>query len=237
MTSELVSIDIPDEDRELNVVLLELDAPWQSAAPIESILVALERLDLGLARMSVDFEDWSDYDRRAAAAAVWKGVKKETSITLSTADERCRASVSRYDRAPKTGTPVHRNTVTFTLPASEVRSRGLGSVETAIANMAASLDAFAVATATACAPVRFPALADRLPPPRPLSQRAWLHIVADRAWPMMGLPPRLPDPPLRAERRNEGNVWIWSYPDPLRYDTREAIAGMQAFSDQLQGPG
>jgi hypothetical protein len=121
MTSELVSIEIPTDDRELSVVLLELDAPWHSVNQIETVLASLERIDLGLVRMSVDLENWSDYDRRVAAKAVWKGVRKETSITLSSADERFWASVSRHDRTPEIGAPVHRNIVTFTLPACEVR--------------------------------------------------------------------------------------------------------------------
>lgn len=236
MTAELVSIEIPMQDRDLNVVLLELDSPWQTAAQIESVLAALEQLNLGLVRMSVDLEDWSEYDRHAAAAAVWKGVKKETSIALSSADERYGASVSRYDRTPKTGAPVHRNTVTFTLPASEVQARGLENVEQSVAAIAATLGSFTIATASACGPVRFPTLMDCLQPQRPLSQTAWLHVVADRAWPLLGLPARIPGPPLRAERRPDGTVWIWSYADPMRYDNEKAIAGMRAFSDRMVIP-
>lgn len=238
MTSKLVIIDIPPEDRALGVVLLELDAPWQSVAPIEAVLKALEDVDLGLTRMSVDLEKWSDYDRRGAAAAVWKGVKKETAISLFSADGRSRASVLRYDRLPKTGAPVHRNTVTFTLPAEEVRARGLAKVEGAIADVAASLSAFTIAVASnsVCGPKDFPTLRDCLQPLPPLEQTAWLHVVAERAWPLLGVPVRVPGPPLRAERRPDGSVWIWSYADPLRYDTEEAIAGMRAFSDRMNAP-
>jgi hypothetical protein len=46
MTSELVSIEIPTDDRELSVVLLELDAPWHSVNQIETVLASLERIDL-----------------------------------------------------------------------------------------------------------------------------------------------------------------------------------------------
>jgi hypothetical protein len=238
MTSELVNIHIPPEDRALSVVLLELDAPWQSMTPIESVLEALEEIDLGLARMSVDLEKWSDYDRRAAAVAVWKGVKKETAISLSSVDGRYRASVARYDRLPKTGAPVHRNTVTFTLPADEVRARGLAQVERNIADIAASLAAFSIAVASnsVCGPMDFPTLRDCPLPPAPLEQTAWLHVLAERAWPLLGVPVQVPGPPLRAERRPDGSVWIWSYADPLSYDTEEAIAGMRAFSHRMSTP-
>lgn len=235
MSSELVSIDIPPEDRALRVMLLELGAPWHSMAPIESALKALEEIDLGLARMSVDLEVWSDYDRHAAATAVWKGVKKETAITLSSADGRYRASVARYDRLPKTGAPVHRNTVTFTLPADEARARGLAQVEGNIADVAASLAAFSIAVASnsVCGTMDFPTLRDCPLPPAPLEQTAWLHVLAERAWPLLGVPVQVPGPPLRAERRLDSSVWIWSYADPLRYDTEEAIAGMRAFGDRM----
>ncbi|GAB2506853.1 hypothetical protein GCM10027266_26590 [Arenimonas alkanexedens] len=77
---------------------------------------------------------------------------------------------------------------------------------------------------------------DCLQPLRPLSQTAWLHIVAERAWPAMGLTERIPGPPLRSERRPDGTVWIWSYHDPMRYDNEAAISGMRAFSDRMNAP-
>jgi hypothetical protein len=237
INSELVSIDIPPADRALNIVLLELDAPWHSVAPIEDVLTALEQINLGLARMSVDLEEtWSAYDRRAASSALWKGVDKRTAVTLSSADGRRRATVSRYDRMPKTGAPVHRNTVTFTLPAEDLQARGLKRIEANIDTVAASLAAFTVAVASACRPVRFPTLMDSPQPPVPLEQTAWLHVVAERAWPLLGLAVHVPGPPLRAERRPDGTVWIWSYADPLLYDTEEAIAGMRAFNVQMRAP-
>jgi hypothetical protein len=237
MTSKLVSIDIPPADRALYVVLLELDAPWHSVMSVETVAAALEQIDLGLTRMSVDLEEtWSAYDRRDAALAVWKGVDKRTAVTLSSADGRCRGTVSRYDRTPKTGSPIHRNTVTFTLPADEVRARGLECIEANIATVAASLAAFTVAIASnsVCGPLDFPTLRDCPQPPAPLKQTAWLHVVAKRAWSYLGGAVRVPAPPLRAEQRSDGAVWIWSYADPLRYDTAEAIAGMRDFSVQMR---
>jgi hypothetical protein len=116
-----------------------------------------------------------------------------------------------------------------------VQARGLERAEANIATVAASLSDFTVAVASnsVCGPLDFPTLRDCPQPPAPLKQTAWLHILTEHAWCHLGMVARTPGPPLRAERRPDGTVWIWSYDHPLRYDTEEAIAGMRSFSLQM----
>ncbi len=235
MPQALVSLDIPMQERSLQVSLLELDSPWPSQAPIEQVLTALEGIGLELSRMSTDLElSWRPYARTAAAQAVWQGVENRTSVIMSSADGNRRASVARFDRQPKQGPATHRNTVTFTLDAYKVADWGLARIEAAIATLASALPGFTASTASACDPVRFPALFEVLQPPAPLKQSAWLHVLSPRLVARLGGEARLLNGPLRCERRADGGLWVWSYDDPLRYDNEAAIEGMRVFSQLLR---
>jgi len=234
MTHSLVSIDIPAAERQIIMTLNEFGAPWTSATAIEQVLVSIEKLGLGLVRASADLEEtWDSFDPAVAADVVWRGVRGRTAITLASADGAIRASVARYDRQPREGPPVHRNTVTLTLPVNEVAARGLAGVEALIAHLLKSLPGFSIGTASAANPVDYPALFDEPALPPPFVQTAWLHVLAPRFYESLGGAARFLGAPVRTEQRGDGSIWIWAYPDPFRYDTEEALGGIRSLSAYL----
>lgn len=234
MTSRLVNIDIPFAERRLVISLLELDAPWTSAAPVERILAAIELLGLELALASSDLDEtWMSYDRAAAAAAVWPGTKDRTAITLTSADGARRATVARYYRKPRGGPPVSQNTVKVSLLAEEVGTRGLGAIDALVEHLLAALPAFSFGRVSAANGISFPTLFDEPEPPYPFEQTAWLQIVGPRTSTSIS-PSRLLSGPVRVERRAGDTLWLWGYPDPMRYDTVEAIDSMRVLSRFLR---
>ncbi|WP_437565146.1 hypothetical protein [Sorangium sp. So ce542] len=233
MTTRLVNIDVPPAERQLYVALLELDAPWTSAAPVERALAAIEQLGLDLTRASADLEEtWIPYDRAAVAAAVWPGTRNRTAVALASADGARRATVGRY--VPKGGPTVHRNTVTVTLPAADVEARGLEGVASIVARLIDALPGFSFGTASAANAVRFPPLLDEPQPPPPFVQTAWLQVVGPRTSTPDGAA-HLLAAPVRTAPGAGGTIWLWAYDDPMRYDTEQAIDGMRALSRHLRG--
>jgi hypothetical protein len=212
---------IPMAERELNVTFVEQGTTWGVAAPIERLLGVVETLEL--AQASVDFgQTWSAYDRGAAVAAVLHGVDGVTAITARSADGAVHVTVARP--------PVNKNTVSVTFDAQQVARRGVADIERMIATVVGALPDLSIAIATAAHQTDFPVLFDELPSPPPFLQSAWLHVVPARTFD----PAKLLGAPVRVEAHDDGNVWMYTYPDPMHYDTEAAVAAMRALSRYLR---
>jgi hypothetical protein len=227
---------IPPDQRLLQVTIQEPAPRWLDPSPIRRIVDALATSPWGSpAEMSADLgETWKRFDAARAVETVWRGGKYDTAgqtgVSVRWAPGAT-ASIAQSEVA---------NTIALTLARKELAPVGLPQVEALIARLAAALMAMTSARAVPDPGIEYPALRGMLQPPPPFMYRAWLQVLAPRAYEPVIDRAELLAAPARIEERGDA-IWLWTFEDPFAYDDEAAVDQIRALSaylrERVRAPG